>query len=219
MFGVVDGIVVARYEHNDHWVLENGLRYGMSKDDCQQLLAASSVDDYGSYIIYTCGDTSVTVYYDKNDTAYAVLEELALYTQQCTVTVSVLDGTARLLRDQVNVVRTQQKLAALTQDDTIAAIAKAHSTDMAGGNFYAHTGSDGRTSSERVSDAGYEDFYQTQIIAKSYPNAMAAFCAHYNNAQYRTVLMADYSTLGVGVAYNAKSDGLFYYTQVYFTEK
>ncbi|MBE6931206.1 MAG: hypothetical protein E7463_13115 [Ruminococcaceae bacterium] len=219
MFGVTNGVVAARYEYNDSWVLENGLRFGMNRNDCTDLLKADKVDEYTNYCVYTTGDTAVTVYFDENAQAYAVLEELASYSERCTVTVSVLEGNARILRDLVNVGRAAEGLSVLRADEAINAVAKAHSTDMAGNNFYAHAGSDGRSSSQRVSDAGFTSFYQTQIIAKSYPNAMAAYCDHYNNTQYRTVMTADFSVLGVGVAYNANSDGLFYYTQVFFTNK
>ena len=155
-----------------------------------------------------------------NDARLAECEKLeAEYEEKIRVSVAVLDGYARQFLDLVNVERHKLGLSAIVWDETICDVARNHSGDMAKNNGYSHTGSDGTSPESRLRAAGYENFYQIEIIARAFPNALTAFSAHLGNAQYRAVLRAGYTTMGAGAAYNPQSDGILYYTQVFYAAK
>lgn len=56
---------------------------------------------------------------------------------------------------QINAIRARAGLSGLTRNTTLDAAARAHASDMARNNFFAHEGSDGSSSSKRVTRAGY----------------------------------------------------------------
>src|SRR5437764_758886 len=63
----------------------------------------------------------------------------------------------------VNHERAAAGCPALTPNNTLIQVARAHSQDMAGHRLLEHTGSDGRTPAQRVHDAGY----QFRIVAEN----------------------------------------------------
>jgi uncharacterized protein YkwD len=63
----------------------------------------------------------------------------------------------------VNYERTAVRCPALTSNETLIQVARAHSQDMAIHRFVDHTGSDGRTPAQRVQGAGY----QFRIVAEN----------------------------------------------------
>jgi len=63
----------------------------------------------------------------------------------------------------VNQERTAAACPALTPNETLIQVARAHSQDMAVHRFLEHTGSDRRTPAQRVQDAGY----QYRIVAEN----------------------------------------------------
>jgi len=218
LIGVADDIVVAYYRHSEKWQVDGGLRSGMAAVDCDAILSDRTPDDYGSYCLYTGTNSVYTLFYDEHDFVYAVLHELSIYAEHMRVTVAVLDGYARQFLDLVNVERRRAELPAIVWDERIADITREHSTAMARG-VYSHIGSDGKSPTHRLESAGFHDFYQIEIIARAFPNALTAFCAHLNNQKYRAVLHASYTSMGAGVVFNRQSDGLLYYTQVFYTAK
>ncbi|MEA4822506.1 MAG: stalk domain-containing protein [Clostridiaceae bacterium] len=219
MIGVSDSKVVAYYLHSSSWQVDDGLRFGMTAADCDALLASIESVEYGTYTVYTADNKIKTLFYDENGAAYAILEEIAEYAGKTRISVAVLDGYARQFLDLVNIERHKLGLTAIVWDETICDVARNHSNDMAKNNLYTHNGSDNTSPVDRLNAAGYTDFYQIEIIARAFPNALTAFSAHLNNAQYRAVLRANYTTMGAGVAYNPQSDGILYYTQVFYTSK
>ncbi|NMA08685.1 MAG: hypothetical protein GX929_06190 [Clostridiales bacterium] len=219
MIGVSEGLVVAYYLHAQTWQLGDGLRSGMTAADCDAQLSKLKSQDFGTYTVYTGDTTSYTLFYDENGSAYAVLRELNEYSSKTRISIAVLDGYAKQFLDLVNIERRRLELAVIVWDDSIADISQTHSADMAKNNTYSHTGTYNSTPYDRLSAAGFKDFYHIEIIARAFPNALTAFSAHLGNAQYRAVLRAGYSSMGAGVAYNPQSDGILYYTQVFHTSK
>jgi uncharacterized protein YkwD len=57
--------------------------------------------------------------------------------------------------DLVNKQRAAVGCPALALNDTLAQVAQAHSQDMANHDFFDHTGADGRSTFQRMRDAGY----------------------------------------------------------------
>ena len=219
MIGVQDDKVVAYYLHSGPWQVESGLRVGMTAADCDALLSASKSEQHATYTVYNDGETIHTLFFDEKGELYALMEELVEYVDLMRISVAVLDGFVRQLMDLVNVERHKLGLPILVSDESISDVARSHANDMAKNNLFGHTGSDNTSPSDRLTAAGFEDFYEVEVIARAFPNALTAFSAHLSDEQFRTVLKTSYTTIGAGVAYNPQSDGILYYTQVFYVSK
>ncbi|WP_254766927.1 CAP domain-containing protein [Salinilacihabitans rarus] len=68
--------------------------------------------------------------------------------------LSYEEQVERAIHEEVNEVRTDRGLRALEYDEDLAAVARAHSEDMAENRFLSHTGSDGSTVGDRYDRAG-----------------------------------------------------------------
>ncbi len=124
-------------------------------------------------------------------------------------------------------VNLQQKLAQLSSataqpplawNDALGSAAQGHSQDMYANNFQSHTGSDGSSPSDRISNAGYgtalsegEDAF---AYASSVENSIEAFLldwgvsddGHYKNIlQPGTAAQDAYSDVGIGIV--SSTDG------------
>ena len=71
--------------------------------------------------------------------------------------------------DLVNVERAAEGLAPLSYDARLAAAARGHSEDMGLQNYFSHTSLDGRTVSDRITDAGYDWNTYGENIAAGQP--------------------------------------------------
>ncbi len=221
LIGIKDGKVVAYYLEASTWMLQNGLRSGMSRD---RALQCYPTEEFGSaktdsYVIVSNNDTATTLFFDETKSLRSVLTEKAEYVNKSKVTADVLTSFELELADLVNVQRAKKGLSPLTVDTSISAVAKQHAADMATGNFFSHTGSDESAPTDRLTAAGFSDFYQLEIISEAYPNALCAFSGHIILPDYHTLLEASYKKIGVGVAYNAKSDGVLYYNHIFYADK
>jgi|GEM_PF-1379141 len=219
MVGIENDKVVAYYLHSADWMDACGLQCGMTSDECTSALKSYSAKKNDSYTVYSGKSDTVTVFFDESGNAYAMLHENAEYAGQIRISASVLEDFAMQFADLVNVERTKRGLSALTWDSSIAEVASSHTSDMAKNNTYAHEGSDGSTPSKRLESAGFEDFYEIEIISRAFPNALTAFSAHLNNEQCLEALKAGYASMGAAAAYNPQSDGILYYTQVFYAAK
>jgi uncharacterized protein YkwD len=102
---------------------------------------------------------------------------------------------------------------ALRWNDKLAAVAAAHSEDMAARNYFSHTTPEGLSPSDRTQAAGYGRNVGENIAAgqRSMDDAIAAWlkspghCSNIMNASYR-----DY---GIGCATNQSSQYGIYWTQ------
>ncbi|NLD87652.1 MAG: hypothetical protein GX633_05290, partial [Clostridiales bacterium] len=71
----------------------------------------------------------------------------------------------------------------------------------------------------RIKAAGIADFYSTEAISKAFPNSFTAFSSHLGNLGYISAMLARYTHIGTGCAFNANSDGILYYTQILYASK
>lgn len=106
--------------------------------------------------------------------------------------------------------------AALSWNCTLDSVASAHSIDMGDHNFFSHTGSDGLTVADRVTNAGYQWSAVGENIAagqSTVTTVMAAWlsspghCANIMNAAFTEIGAAGYTVTG--------SDYPIYWTQVF----
>ncbi len=105
---------------------------------------------------------------------------------------------------------------ALSWQCTLEEVADGHNRDMGDHNFFSHTGSDGLTVSNRVTNAGYDWSAVGENIAAGYPtteSVMTAWldspghCANIMNPVYTEFGAASYTVSG--------SDFPIYWTQVF----
>jgi uncharacterized protein YkwD len=103
----------------------------------------------------------------------------------------------------------------LQWDARLAAVARAHSEEMARNHFFAHTGLDGSEPSMRVSKAGIQWRSTGENIAKvdTIAGAESAFMDEpkFQPNHRGNILNPDYTHVGVGVARGA--NGMLYITQ------
>ncbi|GAA3345680.1 hypothetical protein GCM10020358_53660 [Amorphoplanes nipponensis] len=117
---------------------------------------------------------------------------------QPTGTVSKFEGEVTSL---VNKERAKAGCAALKTDARLARAARAHSQNMATGNFFSHTDPQGRSSAQRVLDAGYNWQRTGENIAAGQRTPAEVMTAWMNSSGHRAnILNCAFKDLGVGVA-------------------
>jgi hypothetical protein len=116
--------------------------------------------------------------------------------------------------DLVNVERAAEGLPPLSTDADLASAARGHSEDMGLQNYFSHTGLDGRTPCDRMTDAGYIWNYCGENIAASQPTPEDVIDTWMASAGHRAnILNPNYCDIGVGYAYVASSTYGHYWTQ------
>lgn len=104
---------------------------------------------------------------------------------------------------------------ALVMNAALRAAARGHSEDMATQNYFSHTSLDGRTFSQRMSNAGYSGaFPWGENIAAGQSSPAAVVNAWMNTAGHcANIMNASYRAIGVGYAFRAGSTYGHYWTQ------
>jgi uncharacterized protein YkwD len=111
----------------------------------------------------------------------------------------------------INGARRDAGLSALVVNSQLAAAAQTHSIDMACFGLLSHSGSDGSSPSQRVTEAGYVGFLEEIIYASGYPQT--AFDWWMNDQVHRDAILNPRArSLGVGYAYVETSLYGGYYT-------
>ena len=128
-----------------------------------------------------------------------------------------LDHEALEIFKLVNEQRQEQKLNELKWDDDLADLAKDYSKQMADGDFFSHTDTDGLSIIERVErrEIKYRKLGENLYYCRGFPNfkynAVVGWLKSPPHKQ--TMYNAEFNFTGVGVAEAA--DGGFYITQVF----
>jgi uncharacterized protein YkwD len=115
----------------------------------------------------------------------------------------------------VNDARTAEGICPLTMNDQLVAAAQRHANDMKNGDFLDHTGSDGTTVGNRVSDTGYAYVVVGEnILSRTTLNASGAFNQWWNSPGHHDNMMNSGFT-EVGIAWAGPSaTGKYYYVMV-----
>jgi uncharacterized protein YkwD len=85
----------------------------------------------------------------------------------------------------VNAHRTEVGCPALEWNGAVAAVAQAHSEDMAARGFFSHTNPDGKSPFDRLSDAGVAYSSAAENIAYGYPTAEAVLAGWLGSSGHR----------------------------------
>ncbi|MGD1968392.1 MAG: CAP domain-containing protein [Desulfobacterales bacterium] len=116
--------------------------------------------------------------------------------------------------DLVNVERDAEGLPPLSTDADLASAARGHSEDMGLQNYFSHTGLDGRTPCDRITDAGYNWNYCGENIAAGQPTPEDVIDTWMASPGHRAnILNPNFCDIGVGYAYVASSTYGHYWTQ------
>ena len=166
--------------------------------------------------------TTTTVYWVRVSNAFGVADSVA-----ATITV-VADMSNAAFEDQVLVLVNQRRaagatcggapyapVAPITMNGALRTAARLHSQDMAAQNYFSHTSLDGRTLSQRLTNAGYAGaFPWGENIAAGQPTPQAVVDAWMSSPGHCTNIMnGSYRAMGVGYAFRAGSTYGHYWTQ------
>ena len=166
--------------------------------------------------------TTTTVYWVRVSNAFGVADSVA-----ATITI-IADTSNATFEDQVLVLVNQRRatgatcggapyapVAPLTMNGTLRTAARLHSQDMAAQNYFSHTSLDGRTFSQRMTNAGYAGpFPWGENIAAGQPTPQAVVDAWMSSPAHCTNIMnGSYRAIGVGYAFRAGSTYGHYWTQ------
>jgi uncharacterized protein YkwD len=116
--------------------------------------------------------------------------------------------------NRVNVERAAEGLPPLSYDTSLASAARGHSEDMGLQNYFSHTGLDGRTPCERMTNAGYTWNYCGENIAAGQPTPGDVIDTWMASPGHRAnILNPNFCDIGVGYVYVASSTYGHYWTQ------
>lgn len=102
---------------------------------------------------------------------------------------------------------------ALAWNDALTNAAYGHSKDMADQNYFAHTSKDGRSFSQRITDAGYSWSWAGENIAAGQSSVQAVVGGWMSSPGHcANIMSASARDIGVACARNDASDYKIYWT-------
>ncbi|MBN2470976.1 MAG: hypothetical protein JXN59_09645 [Anaerolineae bacterium] len=128
------------------------------------------------------------------------------------------DAVAWQVLTLVNQARAAAGAGPLSMNGALVAAAQRHSSDMAANNFLGHTGSDGSTAAQRISQAGYNWERVGENAAQTWGvDAGQVVSLWMGSAGHRANLLNP-AFIDMGLAYATASNGAVYYTQTLGTQ-
>lgn len=147
----------------------------------------------------------------------------AVYSQNLAKSASIRDRLEKQTLELINRDRvapeylgeTRGRARPLLWDDRLAAVARAHSDEMARNGYFSHEAADGASPAERISAAGIlwtrvgENIASCQSIAQAESTFMDE--PKFERNHRWNILNPDYTRVGVGIAMGP--DGILYITE------
>lgn len=175
------------------------------------------------YDVFLIDNSYVTIFYDKhNDNRVTSIQIISKQLEQdkkdfYTEGNKLLkEGFEFQLFDLTNADRVNHHLPVLKWDNQIKETARKHSIDMADNNYFSHTNQEGLSPFDRMSK---DDIFFTVAGENLASGQFSSIFAHeglMNSLGHReNILHPDFQYLGVGVAFNSKSQP--YYTENFFS--
>lgn len=222
------------YSNQDLLASTNGIKIGnSSKESVRSILGEPITKIQKGMVIYQLQEDSdndlfllddayVTIFYDKheNDTVTAIqiiskpLEENKkdFYTD---ASPTLKEGFEYQMFDLTNAARVNHQLPILAWDDHVRETAREHSADMAENDYFDHKNLEGQTPFDRMKEDAVAFHTAGENLAYGQLSSIFAHEGLMNSLGHReNILRQDYEYLGVGVAFNEKSQP--YYTQNYY---
>lgn len=221
MAGMIDSSIAAYFLCGENWELECGIYSSMRGENADSLMNIKKYNITASTnsVTYSNDEEYITVYLKEDGTVFAALYGLMKYKDRYDIIEATLASFSLELLDITNVYRAVNGYPPIAVNADISTIAKKQSSDMAENNFFSHKNSQGFSSSERLTAAGYSQFYSAEAIAEAYRNSFEAFAALIKDEGYRKMICADFTDFGCGASYNENSDGLLYFSQIFYAVK
>lgn len=145
-------------------------------------------------------------------------------TPQAVIDQCMSDNDKEILT-QVNNARSQARncgtvkyaaTATLSWNCTLETVAYEHSQDMGDNNFFSHTGSDGLSVGNRVTNAGYDWYAAGENIAAGQPTIDAVMAAWLGSPGHcANIMSTSYTEIGAASYAASGSDYSIYWTQVF----
>ncbi|WHZ00484.1 CAP-associated domain-containing protein [Neobacillus sp. YX16] len=224
------------YTNQDLLASTNGIKIGnSSKESVRSILGEPITKIQKGMVIYQLQEDSdndlfllddayVTIFYDKHetDTVTAIqiisksLEENKkdFYTE---ASPTLKEGFEYQMFDLTNAARINHQLPILTWDDHVRETAREHSADMAENDYFDHKNLEGQSPFDRMKEDAVAFHTAGENLAYGQLSSIFAHEGLMNSLGHReNILRQDYEYLGVGVAFNEKSQP--YYTQNYYAK-
>jgi uncharacterized protein YkwD len=222
------------YTNQDLVASTNGIKIGSSsKESVRSILGEPITKVQKGLVIYQLQEDNdndlflldeayVTVFYDKHENntvtgiqiiSKAIEENKKDFYTEATPTLK--EGFEYQMFDITNAARVNHQLPILTWDDHVRETAREHSLDMAENDYFDHKNLEGQTPFDRMKEDDVAFNLAGENLAYGQLSSIFAHEGLMNSLGHReNILRQDYEYLGVGVAFNDKSQP--YYTQNYY---
>ncbi|MGN7386376.1 CAP domain-containing protein [Sporosarcina sp. SAFN-015] len=227
--------VNAIYTNDDLISSKAGIKYGTPKADVRKAygeplkeirkgLNIYVLQENEGMDLFKSGDIYMYVFYDihQNDTVTAVqLITTSLEQRKSGMyaggDVSLRNGFELQLFDLTNAARVRHGRSILRWDERIAETARKHSLDMAVNDYFSHDNLQGLSPFDRMKEDHIKFRRAGENLAYGQSSSIFAHEGLMNSKGHReNILIKDYSHLGIGVAFNEKSQP--YYTENFFLQ-
>jgi uncharacterized protein YkwD len=227
--------VVGLYTNQDLIASTKGVTYSSKKQEVLNQLGKplSSInkgrmiykfEEKRDYEVFLVNNNYTTVFYDKHRenmvTAIQIISKdieqskEAFYTAQSD---KLKEGFEYQLFDLTNAARVVHGLPVLTWDEHVRETARKHSVDMAQNNYFSHTNLEGQSPFDRMLEDDIRFTVAGENLAYGQFSSVFAHEGLMNSMGHReNILQKDFEFLGVGVAFNEKSQP--YFTENFFTK-
>lgn len=228
-------IVHGLYTNQDMIASSKGIKLGSPKQVVQKQLGKPEsimrkgwinyeIKNNGEYDVFHLDNSYITVFYDKHEnntvTAIQVIDEKleqnkhAFYTKPSQ---ELKEGFEYQLFDLTNASRAKYDFPILTWDNHVGETARKHSSDMAENHYFAHANLQGQSPFDRMKEDNIHFFTAGENIAYGQFSSIFAHQGLMNSLGHRkNILRKNYKYLGVGVAFNNKSQP--YYTEDFYSD-
>ncbi|MBP1941925.1 CAP domain-containing protein [Cytobacillus luteolus] len=175
------------------------------------------------YDVFLVDNSYVTVFYDQHQqdtvTSIQIVSEEVEKSKKEFYTASsdtLKEGFEYQLFDLTNATRVNHELPILSWDDHVKETARKHSLDMAQNNYFSHTNLEGQSPFDRMLEDDILFTVAGENLAYGQFSSIFAHEGLMNSLGHReNILQPDFRNLGVGVAFNTKSQP--YYTQKFYS--
>lgn len=151
---------------------------------------------------------------DEPQSAMNPMAFLPLVASSSAASAGSSEAMAAQVIAKTNDLRAQAGCGPVTYSPILERAAQGHSRDMAANGFFAHTGSDGSDSVQRIQRAGYRPRISAENIAAGFTTADSVVTAWANSAGHRqNMLNCALTEIGVGHVYDPASRYGHYWVQ------
>ena len=206
---------------------DGDLTRGMTRSDAERILGSpiSSINGTRSAYagtagksFYRDGDDTLILYYDIVDQDRIVFvarisNELAKSSRFLTssdIGAYSVENTENMAADLLNAVRSGYGKTSLVKSPQLATLSRHHSQSMVDGNYFSHDNPAGLGPKERIKAAGIKYRSYGEALSAGTWTPMDAIINWMNSPPHRSIILGDYTAVGVGIADGDSAYGIYY---------